>query len=242
VCPRALALTATRTFLDRHEYSKAFTLCRKHRIDLNVLHDHNPKDFMDHIPLFCEHVNVKEHLNLFISSLKDEDVTTTMYTGIGASQVTKNVIVGKVNALCQALRAHLDTLSSSSVCLEPILTTHVKQQPADVEGALQRIATLRTQGKQAEAESAVKYVVLLVPVDTLYDVALGMYDFGLVLAVAQRSQKDPREYLPFLNELRGYETHYQRYRIDDYLKRFAKALVHLSRAGRLLCLCFRISL
>jgi elongator complex protein 1 len=39
------------------------------------------------------------------------------------------------------------------------------------------------------SETALKYVCWLVDVDKLYDVALGMYDFELVMMVAQKSQK-----------------------------------------------------
>lgn len=39
------------------------------------------------------------------------------------------------------------------------------------------------------AEEALKYALFLVNVDQLYDVALGMYDFQLVLMVAEKSQK-----------------------------------------------------
>ncbi|RKO86225.1 IKI3 family-domain-containing protein [Blyttiomyces helicus] len=81
------------------------------------------------------------------------------------------------------------------------------------------------------AESALKYVIFLADVDKLYDFALGMYDFSLVLMVAQHSQKDPREYLPFLSSLQKLEKHYQRFRIDDHLGRHEKALGHLSLAG-----------
>lgn len=38
-------------------------------------------------------------------------------------------------------------------------------------------------------EDAVKYIIFLVDADTLFDVALGMYDFSLVLLVAQHAQK-----------------------------------------------------
>jgi elongator complex protein 1 len=34
-----------------------------------------------------------------------------------------------------------------------------------------------------------KYLVFLVDVNKLYDIALGMYDFDLVMMVAQKSQK-----------------------------------------------------
>ncbi|XP_067172653.1 elongator complex protein 1 isoform X2 [Apteryx mantelli] len=42
---------------------------------------------------------------------------------------------------------------------------------------------------------------------------------------------DPKEYLPFLNTLRKMETNYQRYTIDRHLKRYTKALGHLSKCG-----------
>ena len=98
-----------------------------------------------------------------------------------------------------------------------------------------------------------KYIIFLVDADRLFDTALGMYDFSLVLMVAQHAQKvvpfqfclaracpierylqDPREYLPFLRELRALDHYYQRFRIDDYLNRHEKALTNLSQAGKLI--------
>lgn len=38
-------------------------------------------------------------------------------------------------------------------------------------------------------EEAIKYIIFLSNVNQLYDVALGMYNFQLVLMVAQYSQK-----------------------------------------------------
>lgn len=43
--------------------------------------------------------------------------------------------------------------------------------------------------------------------------------------------QDPREYLPFLRELRALEKYYQRFKIDDHLKRHESALKNLSLAG-----------
>ena len=87
-------------------------------------------------------------------------------------------------------------------------------------------------GDTLTAEDALKYTLFLVDVNQLYDVALGMYDFSLVLLVAEKSQKDPKEYLPFLNKLRKLPLHYQRYRIDRHLRRFDKALPHISKCGK----------
>ena len=50
-----------------------------------------------------------------------------------------------------------------------------------------------------------------------------------VLFVAERSQKDPKEYLPFLNELKSHSPPaYRRYKIDLHLKRHKSALKNLS--------------
>lgn len=38
-------------------------------------------------------------------------------------------------------------------------------------------------------EEAVKYIIFLVDADKLFDIALGMYDFSLVLMIAQHAQK-----------------------------------------------------
>jgi elongator complex protein 1 len=38
-------------------------------------------------------------------------------------------------------------------------------------------------------DDALKYLVFLVDADVLFDIALGMYDFGLVLLVAQHAKK-----------------------------------------------------
>jgi hypothetical protein len=42
-------------------------------------------------------------------------------------------------------------------------------------------------------EDSVKYIIFLSDVNKLYDVALGMYNFHLVLLVAQYSQKVRRD-------------------------------------------------
>lgn len=54
-----------------------------------------------------------------------------------------------------------------------------------------------------------------------------MYDFDLVMMVAQQSQKDPKEYLPFLQQLQGMPKYVQRYTIDESLGRHEKALENL---------------
>lgn len=81
------------------------------------------------------------------------------------------------------------------------------------------------------AARALKYTIYLVDVNSLYDIALGMYNLPLVVMVAEKSQKDPKEYLPFLNQLNRLPPDYQHFKIDCFLKRFKKALHHISKCG-----------
>ena len=71
-------------------------------------------------------------------------------------------------------------------------------------------------------------------VDRLYDVALGTYNLPLVVMVAEQSQKDPKEYLPFLNGLRKLPPDYRKFKIDSHLKRYSKALRHIAKCGEVI--------
>lgn len=44
--------------------------------------------------------------------------------------------------------------------------------------------------------------------------------------------QDPKEYLPFLNNLRKMEKNFQRFTIDKYLRRYSQAIKHLSLCGK----------
>ena len=61
------ALSPTHPSLDSGNYRKAFFACRKHRIDLNVIVDHDPEAFAEKIPSFVEQIPEVEHLNLFLA-------------------------------------------------------------------------------------------------------------------------------------------------------------------------------
>ncbi|KAH6585500.1 hypothetical protein BASA50_001109 [Batrachochytrium salamandrivorans] len=228
VFPRALVLSAVRHSIDRLDYKTAFVACRKHRIDMNLIVDHSPEAFWLHISDFVIHINDADHLNLFISNMRNEDVTRVMYStkkDIGGSDVSD-----KVNMVCDRMEKALDSIDSDKF-IQPILTSNACKKPPNLEGAMRRIYNLKASRSIEAAESALKYLIFLVDVDQLFDVALGMYDFALVLMVAQHSQKDPREYLPFLSTLQKMPMYLQRFNIDDHLARHVSAVHNLSKAG-----------
>lgn len=145
-------------------------------------------------------------------------------------------IENKVELICKALCVRMEQSSEKRFRL-PIITAYVKLR--QIEKALELIweekkreSSVNNDSPAVGAEEALKYLLYLVDVNELYNVALGTYDFGLVLFVAQKSQKDPKEFLAFLNELKGYEPNYRKFKIDEHLRRFEKALQHIANCGR----------
>uniref|UniRef100_A0A182K8J5 Elongator complex protein 1 n=1 Tax=Anopheles christyi TaxID=43041 RepID=A0A182K8J5_9DIPT len=229
--PRVLSLCLIAKHLDALEYYEAFDIMRKERINLNLLVDHDPARFLQHLAShFLRQITNVNWLNLFISDLANQDACQ-MYESNYLDRATGVTPQGyctaeKVSFCCDQLLAAMDT--DPTVQTLPKVTCYVKQ--GQLENALALIWTLK-QGQQSSeaAEEALRYLLYLVEVNALYDVALGMYDFGLVLFVATKSQKDPKEYLPFLNELKRMDENYRKYRIDCHLKRYGRALEHIAR-------------
>ncbi|KAJ3555021.1 hypothetical protein NM688_g2799 [Phlebia brevispora] len=210
--PRPLVLEIVKEDIDKFNYGKAFLACRKHRIDLNIFLEHNRDVFMKHLSSFVEQIADVDYINLFL-------------TNIGQGSLPDDI----VNELCDGIRRELEKRDLKTY-VNSVLTAHVMKRPPDHEAGLAMLLRLRETQPQL-VEDAVKYIIFLVDADRLFDTALGMYDFSLVLMVAQHAQKDPREYLPFLRELRALEKYYQRFKIDEHLKRHDKALRNLSLTG-----------
>ena len=130
----------------------------------------------------------------------------------------------KVNRICDAFLEVLQDRDKNN--LQNTITAHVCKIPPDLEAGLLKVAALQKQDSD-QADKAVEHMCFLADVNRLYENALGLYDLRLALLVAQQSQKDPREYLPFLQNLQDMLDLRRRYSIDDYLGRYAKALAHL---------------
>ncbi|KAM4555629.1 elongator complex protein 1 [Odontesthes bonariensis] len=233
---RALVLAQLREWLDSLRFRQTFECMRKLRINLNLLYDHNPKAFLENVATFITQLNSINHINLFLTELKEEDTTGSMYPRPESSPAQPQAAPGlkKVDVVCDALRSAMESMDPNKFCLS-ILTAHVKKTVPELEVALHKVHELRENPPEApgavSAEEALKYLLFLVNVNDLYEHSLGTYDFDLVLMVAEKSQKDPKEYLPFLNMLKSLEPNYQRYTIDKHLKRYKKALIHLSKCG-----------
>ena len=76
-------------------------------------------------------------------------------------------------------------------------------------------------------DRAIEHICFLADVNRLFDTALGMYNLDITLLIAQQSQRDPREYVPFLQKLKEQEPLRMRVDIDNHLRRYVKVLYHL---------------
>ncbi|XP_077290540.1 elongator complex protein 1 [Arctopsyche grandis] len=235
--PRVLSLKIIGNYLDRKDYRLAFDLMRKQRINLNLIYDHNPDEFLENVAVFINAIDNPSRLSLFTSELDEQDVTKTMYAGAyknveRSAKVNMNM---KIKTVCERMRHSLEQVNENNKFLLPILTTYVKSNAVeDLEIALTKIKSVKNNENDTNvvsANDALKYLLYMVNVDELYNIALGQYDFEMVMFVADKSQKDPKEYVPYINELKSMEENYRKYYIDNDLKRYDTALKHLIACG-----------
>ncbi|KAK4455031.1 IKI3 family-domain-containing protein [Podospora aff. communis PSN243] len=228
VCPRAMVLAGIRELVEQCKYGDAFLTCRTQRVDMNILYDHRPEQFLENVGLFLEQVKDAANIDLFLSTLKDEDVSQTMYRDTKAGSVPdlegKVDKPGKINIICDAVLHRLRAQKNAN--LQNIITAHVCKYPPALDDGLTVVAELMEEDETL-AEQAVEHICFLVDVNKLFDHALGLYNLDLTLLVAQQSQRDPREYLPFIQELHRMPVLNRQFTIDDKLGRKEKALGHL---------------
>lgn len=226
IYPRLLVLAGIRRSLSLRRWQEAWRNVKVHRIDSNIMCDHDRELFYTNMKEFITQLGDSAELDLFLSSLKAEDVTETMYRDTGLTSAFKGpdsaLYADKVNQVCNKV---LELLSSdfSTTHLTSILTAHLSKAPADYEAVLRIITSL----PKEDVENALTHACFLADPHLLYNHALGLYDLPLALLLAQRSQKDPREYVPFLQNMQKLPKDRQQYALDDYLGRHAKALVSL---------------
>ncbi|KAJ6179337.1 hypothetical protein N7519_009798 [Penicillium mononematosum] len=242
IFPRALVLAGIRTFIDQKKYRSAFLACRSQMVDLNILHDYAPEQFMENITLFVDQVKKIDYIDDFLSRLSEDDVSQTLYKD--TLKISKNVSAAvaqpdgatvpsapkvgkkesKINKICDAFLVALQNRVDTN--LQNLITAHVCKSPPDMEAGLGLAAGLRKQQPE-QAEDAIAHMCFLTDAQRLYSHALGVYDLELTLLVAQQAQMDPREYLPFLRKLQQLPETRRQFEIDNHLSRFEKALGHL---------------
>lgn len=143
-------------------------------------------------------------------------------------KVFTNFNDSKVNRICEAILNVLLKPEYFDKYLQTILTAYACEKPANLTQALTLIGKM---DNQEQRETAVTHLCFLQDVNKLYKTCLGLYDVKLTLVIAQQSQMDPKEYLPFLQNLHVQPELKRKFLIDDYLKNYELALKWLHEQG-----------
>ena len=230
IYPRAMVISTVKHFLDKLDYANAYSMSRRHRLDLNFLHDHNPTLFVKNLFKFVTSIGNPSYLNIFLSSLVDENVAVTKYNGKSGD----NFPAGKTKMICHEIITLFETSLNNlkEKYIDTVTTAYVCS--GNVPGALKEILRVKEESNPILLEKSIKYLMFLVPSEQLYEEALGLYELSLALTIARRSpQMDPKEYAAFLDSLNRIEDKLSRqFTIDDHLKRHGKACKWLYEMGR----------
>lgn len=236
VHPRLLVLSLISQHLDNLKFGDAFLLMKRHRIDMNLLYDHNPEKFLNCVDMVIDQLGSSAEINLFLTSLVKGDVSSSTYQMVYKVRPRPFMPVidaNKVNTVCDAVRHDIEKKNNNKL-FQTLVTCYAKKQPPELDQALIKIKEMKVSAENGETsvpDSALKLLLCLVDASELYDNALGTYDFEIAVMVAEKTQKDPKQYIPFLNDLRSLEENYRKYKTDMELHRYKKALFHISKCG-----------
>ncbi|OMO96938.1 IKI3 family protein [Corchorus olitorius] len=203
---------------------------------------------------FVRQVNNLSYITEFVCAIKNENITETLYKkflslpyckeqkDVQPNDFNASLETNKVSSVLLAIRRALEEQVSESPARELcILTTLARSYPPALEEALERVKFIREmellgsddprRKNRPSAEEALKHLLWLSDSEAVFEAALGLYDLNLAAIVALNSQRDPKEFLPFLQELERMPALLMRYNIDLRLHRFEKALKHIVSAG-----------
>ncbi|EAT87638.2 hypothetical protein SNOG_05247 [Parastagonospora nodorum SN15] len=230
IYPRALVLAAIRRSIEAEQYFEAFLACRNQRVDMNILHDHDPERFLSNIEststCFLRNYGKSVRLGDIVITNEDrnEDVSETMYKEtlkakdlVEKSKLSQAQVENKVNRISDAFLAVLEEPKYKDEHLQNIITAHVSKVPPALEAGLEMIGRLQT-AQDPLTDKAAEHICFLADVNQLYETSLGLYNLDLALLIAQQSQKSLQDLPPIRRQ----------FQIDDQLGRRAKALAHLN--------------
>ena len=143
-----------------------------------------------------------------------------------SESLLKNEVGGsKVNYVCHLLREAM--IKEQDHYILSIVMTYTRQQPPALEKALELVTSLqkdedelcdvvtaphlnpntmkreRVKKNRLSSKEVLEYLSWVADAETLYSVALGTFDLKLAVIVAETTQRDPKEYLPYVEALRA---------------------------------------
>ncbi|KAK8969377.1 Elongator complex protein 1 [Platanthera guangdongensis] len=254
IYPRKLVLDSAFNALAQRRFKDALVMVRRHRIDFNFIIDSfGWQKFVGLAAEFVSQVDNLAYITDFVSSIKGGNVMNSLYkdyifpplpngTSNASMESSSSAEENKLNSVLGAVRKALEEQLQESPARELcILTTLARNEPPALEEALERIKSAREmevlgvddakRKLHPSAQESLKHLLWLSEPEAVFETALGLYDLNLAAIVALNSQKDPKEFLPYLKELKNLPPAIMRYTIDLRLQRYESALKHMFSAG-----------
>ncbi|CAJ0593837.1 unnamed protein product [Cylicocyclus nassatus] len=223
--PRPFVVREIKKLIDDLKYVAALKEMKKHRIDMNLLVDYKPDIFLSHVSDLIQASKDPDLINLLIAALNNSR----------SEWCNGTVMSDKVNRITDLLAKEVLSLPSERriQMLVVALTAMLKSVPQRAQEALRLIkeetSKLPPEKRDIYTRKWLHHVGFFVKEAELFDAALSTYDLQLTAQVAEASNRDPKEYIPLLNELRKIEPEsYRKYRIDTVREDWRGALRHLS--------------
>jgi hypothetical protein len=220
----------------RRDYANAFNEIKRHKLDMNLIIDINPKVLTEEINNgnFAKSFRKSDHINLILNSLVKEVSTDLAYIYKNEEinehtnyleQQSRPFGANKINYICELLRRELSKEQDHFIL--SIIMTYTRTQPPQLERALELVQLLqneedelldvvmaphlnpqtmrqdRIKKNKMSSKEVLEYLSWVSDPDYLYQVALATFDLKLAVMVAETTQKDPKEYLPYIESLKG---------------------------------------
>ncbi|KAM3137739.1 hypothetical protein pb186bvf_010159 [Paramecium bursaria] len=230
IAPRVMVLYLAKDLFNQKKYKLCYEMLRRHKLDMNLLFDLNPTQFLQDTDLIVQELN-QSFLQIFIQAINNlvsfelpYVVQQDEFKQISALIQEKTLGTTKIHLICGAL---IKSMNEESHLLT-IITAMIRRD--EIEEALIKVMKLKTleqeqeedlpphlnpdngkpykkQHKHVKSDQALEFICWLADANKMYEVALGTYDFQLVKQVAQYTQKDPKEYLPQIEKFQSIGDH-----------------------------------
>jgi len=254
--PRTLVVDGVKSLLSEGAYLAAVIQMRKHKVDMNLLHDHCPSKFFEDTSKMVEMIGSSHLITLFIASLRDELVNHTLYpssqsgaqdpfggsilpdaSNTSSSKEAAASHITKTDAVCDALLAALLRKGGSSFLLSEVLT-FVKRPEPQVAKALEHLrVSAPSDGERLQEydalplEIGLEMLVGMVESRLVWHAALSLYDLELAALGAAIEGQDPRDFLPLIESFTIKPDLRCCFEIDVEMKQYDRAVVHAVQAG-----------
>ncbi|KAF5288712.1 hypothetical protein FQA39_LY15284 [Lamprigera yunnana] len=230
---RMMTIDRVENLIEQQQWKDAVHLARLERLNMTILVDLNFDRFINNVDKFIKSVETPSVINDFLLALQKENVLGALYKDC-LFNTCNEVIKGKVERVCNCMIEYMEKINYTYYLNCIIIACFVKNSKTSNYEALGHIQNLLHAMKEDRsvikiAESAFNGINTLKPNSDMYDNALLMYDLDLALFVARNLQMDPKEYEPFISDLKKQDEIARRFIINDYLKKHNAAVKYLMR-------------